>query len=88
MGAIDLPRSALSRTKRLKGPSTFNVVKDLLEAEPAAIEEVEAGIRTLAELISTPPWELLPLTSVKDTKRRNFAISAKTRGTMSSNARS
>jgi hypothetical protein len=71
----------------LRGLSDFNVMKDLVEAEAVAIMEEEAGLlRTLAEWISAPLQELLPLRSVNNTKRKDFASSATRMGTLSSNA--
>jgi hypothetical protein len=55
--------------------------------EVVAIGETAGGdIRTLVELNSTPSQAVLPLKSVSDTKRRDFASSATTRGTVSSDA--
>jgi hypothetical protein len=71
----------------LRGLSAFNEVKDLVEAEAVAIVEEEVGLlRTLAEWTSAPLQELLPLKSVNNTKRMDFASSATRRGTVSSNA--
>jgi hypothetical protein len=56
--------------------------------EAVVIGEEEDGLLQSLELISTPSRELLPLMSVSDTKRRDFASSATRRGTVSSNARS
>jgi hypothetical protein len=74
MEAADLPRTALSRTQRLKVPSALMAMKDKAVDVVATVvvEEHEDGLlQTLAELISTPSLELLPFRGVSGTKRRD-----------------
>jgi hypothetical protein len=87
----DLPRSALSRTHRLRGPSNSIVVKGMVEVVVAAIVEGEDNLilQTLTKFISAPSHDLLLNMSVNGTKRmRNFTSSVTRRGPVSSNARS
>jgi hypothetical protein len=89
LGAVDLPRDALSRSQRSKALNAFGVAKDLDVDVAVAIGEAEDGfLQTLAELISTPSLELLPLKSENNTKRGDFASSSTIGDIRSSNARS
>jgi hypothetical protein len=73
---VDSPKSALSAIlSTMRGPSSFNVVKDMVKVGAVVLEEVKDDLlQSLAGLISTPSMEPSLVKSVIDTRRKDFAF--------------